>query len=169
MCSTTSRLNQPSARCAKSLTDCSATTPKPALNHTARRLILEVASFFVPCCESLSTSPPLKSTRRHTETVNIGPSGVHPLNPFPQDQKTRTANSIDSARCGCENQSLCVSSLQALEDNVHISLVCNDGGNVHQLVSQDTRVVDGHVFDDRVVIIGHEEAQISRLFNGQSR
>ena len=66
---------------------------------------------------------------------------------------------------GCENQSLCVS-LQALEDNVHISLVCNDRGNVHQLVSQDARVVDGHVFDDRVVIIGHEEAQIGRLTKG---
>ena len=35
---------------------------------------------------------PLKSAHRHTETVNIVPSGMHPLNPFPQDQKTRTAN-----------------------------------------------------------------------------
>ncbi len=25
--------------------------------------------------------PPFKSARRHTETVNIGPSGVHPLIP----------------------------------------------------------------------------------------
>ena len=112
---------------------------------------------------------PLKSAHRHTEIVNIVPIGVHPLNPFPQDQKTRTANIRLTVRVvGCENQSLCVS-LQALEDNVHISLVCNDRGNVHQLVSQDARVVDGHVFDDRVVIIGHEEAQIGRLFNGQSR
>ncbi len=30
---------------------------------------------------------PLKSTRRHTETVNIVPSGVHPLNPFHKIKK----------------------------------------------------------------------------------
>ena len=168
MFSTTSRLNQPSARCAKSLTVFSAKMPKPALNHTARRLtslrwrvfLCHVASYSRRLTPQVAPPPHGNSQHR--------PDRCAPTNPFPQDQKTRTANSIDSARCGCENLSLCLS-LQALEDNVHISLVCNDGGNVHQLVSQDARVVDGHVFDDRVVIIGHEEAQIGRLFNGQSR